>query len=201
MSRRSPRTRAYAPDPDAPDRPCDMPGCGIPGGYRAPRSRLTLNEYWWFCLDHVRAYNGKWDFYKGMSPAQIEQQLRADTSWQRPTWPLGHLGASALPEAALRDPMSILAALHERPPNGATGPGRAEPPPPPELREPLATLGLGWPVTMVALKARYHALAKRHHPDANNGDQAAEERLKSINLAYAALRGKLAGEPRMAAAG
>jgi DnaJ-class molecular chaperone len=69
------------------------------------------------------------------------------------------------------------------------------------MREPLATLGLGWPLTMDELKARYHELAKRHHPDANNGDRGAEERLKSINLAYAALRGKLAAEPRMAAAG
>ena len=72
---------------------------------------------------------------------------------------------------------------------------------PAELREPLATLGLGWPVTMDELKARYHALAKRHHPDANGGDRGAEERLKSINLAYAALRGKIGPEPRMAAAG
>ena len=58
-----------------------------------------------------------------------------------------------------------------------------------------------WPVKMDELKARYHALAKRHHPDANGGDRGAEERLKSINLAYAALRGKLGPETRMAATG
>ncbi len=195
MTRRSTRSRAYAPDPGAPGRPCDLPGCAAPGEYRAPRSRTALNEYWWFCLDHVRAYNASWDFYKGMSPAQIEAQLRADTSWQRPTWPLGRLGATSLSEDALRDPLSILSALHERPRPAAASKA------PSELREPLATLGLGWPVTMDQLKARYHDLAKRHHPDANNGDRAAEERLKTINLAYAALRGKLAAEPRMAAAG
>ena len=112
MTRRSQRSRAYAPDPGAPGRACDMPDCTAAGGYRAPRSRQTLNEYWWFCLEHVRAYNASWDFYKGMSPAQIEAQLRADTSWQRPSWPLGRLGAGGLPEEALRDPMSILDALH-----------------------------------------------------------------------------------------
>lgn len=195
MTRRSPRSRAYAPDPGAPGRPCDLPGCTAPGEYRAPRSRQALNEYWWFCLEHVRAYNASWDFYKGMSPAQIEAQLRADTSWQRPTWPLGRLGAAPVPEEALRDPLSILAALHERPRRAPANKA------PSELREPLATLGLAWPVTMEQLKSRYHDLAKRHHPDANNGDRAAEERLKTINLAYAALRGKLSAEPRMAAAG
>ena len=195
MTRRSPRSRAYAPDPGATGRVCEMPGCGAAAGYRAPRSRQTLDQYWWFCLDHVRAYNASWDFYKGMSPAQIEAQLRSDTSWQRPTWPLGRLGATGLPDAALRDPMSILSALDARP--RRTEMQQA----PAELREPLATLGLAWPVTIDELKARYHALAKRHHPDANGGDRAAEERLKSINLAYAALRGKLGPEPRMAATG
>ena len=64
MTRRTPRARAYAPDPDAPGRPCDYPGCPCAGEYRAPKSRTTLNEYWWYCLEHVRAYNATWDFYK-----------------------------------------------------------------------------------------------------------------------------------------
>jgi curved DNA-binding protein CbpA len=51
------------------------------------------------------------------------------------------------------------------------------------------------------VKTRYKELAKRHHPDANGGDRAAEERLKSINLAYAAVRHYLTDTPRMAAAG
>ena len=63
---------------------------------------------------------------------------------------------------------------------------------PSEMRESLATLGLSWPVTMTEVKSRYRELAKRHHPDANSGDRAAEERLKVINLAYAALRSRLA---------
>lgn len=190
MTRRSSRPRAYAPDPDAPGRPCDMPGCGAPGEYRAPKSRSQLSDYWWFCLEHVRAYNAAWDFYKGMSPGEIEAQLRADTSWQRPSWPLGHLGAR-LDEAVARDPLHILNAAgfhHGRASHAAV---------PTEMREPLATLGLSWPVTMTEVKVRYKQLAKRHHPDANNGDRAAEERLKTINLAYAALRSRLT-EPRAA---
>ncbi len=193
MTRRSSRPRAYAPDPDAPGRHCDMPGCGAPGEYRAPKSRFQLAEYWWFCLDHVRGYNAAWDFYKGMSPGEIEAQLRADTAWQRPSWPLGHVGAR-LDDAVAGDPLHILNAAGFQ---GRRG-GRVGAEVPAEMREPLATLGLGWPVTMDEVKTRYKELAKRHHPDANNGDRAAEERLKTINLAYAALRTRLA-EPRAAA--
>lgn len=198
MNQRARRPRAYAPDPAAPaGRCCDMPGCGAAGEFRAPKSRTALNEYWWFCLEHVRAYNSTWDYYRGMSPAQMEAELRADTAWQRPSWPLGSLGASAWEDEALRDPLHILAA-------GRVNQARqrqAESSMPSELREPLATLGLSWPTSLETVKTRYKELAKRHHPDANGGSRDAEERLKTINLAYAALRSRLVAEPRLAQAG
>lgn len=189
MTRRGPRPRAYAPDPAAPGRPCEMPECHALGEYRAPKSRRHLGEYRWFCLDHVRAYNAAWDYYKGMSAGEIEAELRRDTGWQRPTWPLGRLGSAAWDEEFLRDPLHLLSARV----GGSRGEGAAKPPA--ELREPLATLGLGWPLTLMTLKTRYKELAKRHHPDANGGDRSAEERLKIINLAYAMVRSRLTQEP------
>ena len=199
MTRRPNRARAFAPDPGADGRHCEIPGCGALGEYRAPRTRQTLNDYWWFCLEHVRAYNASWDFYKGMSPGQIEANLRADLTGRRPTWPLGHIGGridpARLDPEMLRDPLKILSAAREserqRRRNDA----------PAELREPLAILGLAWPTTMPLLKSRYRELAKRHHPDANQSDRRAEERIKGINLAYAALRTRLAAEPKRAATG
>jgi hypothetical protein len=192
--RRPSRSRAYAPDPGAPGRDCDHPGCTAAGEYRAPRSRQSLSEYYWFCLEHVRAYNASWDFYKGMSAAQIESALRADTSWQRPTWPLGRMGAVAekIEESLLRDPLGMLAGERTR--------KRQPIEVPTELREPLAVLGLAWPVSMDELKTRYKTLAKRHHPDANNGDRGEEEKLKDINLAYATLRKRVTMEPSLAQA-
>lgn len=196
MTRRTNRARAFAPDPEAPGRLCDMPGCDLEGEYRAPKSRSHLREWHWFCLEHVRAYNASWDYYKGMSEPEIEAELRADASWQRPTWPLGNIGkAGRLDEA-------VQAELHAF----AFG-ARPKPAPredlPAELRAALRTLGLVWPVTLEEVKAKYKGLAKLHHPDTNRGDKRAEETLKTINLAYATLRGKLASHnasaPREAA--
>ena len=195
MTRRTPRPRAYAPDPAAtPGRHCDSPGCPVAGEYRAPKSRSSLNEYHWFCLEHVRAYNLAWDYYKGMTPGQIEAETRRDTSWGRPTWPLGSIGRQTFDETQINDPLHLLA-------TGRINRDKPKPGTPAEMREPIRTLGLEWPVSLEALKARYKELAKRHHPDANGGDRAAEERLKSINLAYAAVRHYLTDTPRMAAAG
>ncbi len=201
MTRSPSRPRAYAPDPAAmPGRHCDSHGCPLPGQYRAPKSRSTLNapatspDYLWFCLEHVRAYNLSWDYYKGMTPGQIEAETRSDTAWGRPTWPLGSLGRQPFDETHLRDPLELLA-------TGRLKRDQKKPGMPAEMRDPIHTLGLDWPVSLDAVKSRYKELAKRHHPDANGGDRAAEERLKSINLAYAAVRHYLTDPPRMAATG
>ncbi len=173
-----------------------MPDCLAPGEYRAPKSRGNLRDYYWFCLDHVRAYNASWDYYKGMTPGEIEAALRQDTAWGRPTWPMGRIGSAAWEEEVLRDPLHILADAGIRRPRRA-----AEGAVPNDLREPLAALGLDWPTTLDKVKSRYKELAKRHHPDANRGDKGAEERIKTINLAYAKLRRSLSAEPRLAPAG
>lgn len=196
MKRRLSRTRAYAPDPDAPGCGCDMAGCEAPGEYRAPKTRSSLREYWWFCLEHVREYNASWDYCKGMTPGEIEAHIRADTGWQRPTWPLGRGGGPYVDEdQLLRDPLGALDGA------AAKASGRPARKIPAELREPLSTFGLDWPTTLDQVKARYKELAKQHHPDANGGDRASEERLKTINLAYAELRSRLRTAPVLAAGG
>lgn len=210
MARRGARSAAFAPQtpPAAAPRPCDAPGCAEPGEFRAPRSRQALNEYLWFCLPHVREYNAAWDFYRGMSAAEIEGHLRQDTAWQRPTWPLGRLGGATRFDAELlRDPLGALGGtpLHEarrhRREDAAARVGAQPAQPPPELRAALDVLGLEWPLDQPALRARYKELAKRLHPDANGGDREAEEQLKDVNRAYSLLRARLgAGAARPAPA-
>ncbi|NNM55807.1 J domain-containing protein [Acidocella sp.] len=185
------KPRAYAPDPSAPGQACDSPGCPHEGEYRAPKSRAGSRDFHWFCLDHVREFNASWDYYKGMSAEEIEAQLRADTSWQRPSWPLGRLGQTSRMDETLEAELHAFA-FGARP-KPAPNPGV-----PADIREALSVLNLTWPVTLATVKAKYKELAKRHHPDSNNGDKHSEEMLKSINLAYAALRGKLAAKPAQA---
>jgi hypothetical protein len=187
MSPTARKSRFFTPDPAAPESLCENPGCALPGEFRAPQSPQNLRAYRWFCLDHVRAYNASWDFYKGMSAHEIESERREDSGWQRPTWPLGRLGARAPFAEAMEAELN----------NFAFG-QRAKPSPrpdlPKDLREALQELDLTWPLTMAVLKARYKQLAKRHHPDMNQGNEQGSEKLKRINLAYATLRGKLAAE-------
>ncbi|QDH14608.1 molecular chaperone DnaJ [Oecophyllibacter saccharovorans] len=176
------RARAFAPDPDAPSQTCDHPGCEEAAGYRAPRARSALRSYYWFCLDHVRQYNARWDYYKGMTPGQIEAQMRADTSWQRPSWKLGNMGGHVSLDD-LTDPLEILRQHGRR-----TAETRAAKLAPAHLRDALARLDLSWPATFEEVKARYRLLARKHHPDTNAGNAKAAERFKAIGAAYRTLR-------------
>jgi DnaJ-domain-containing protein 1 len=178
--------------PGAATRACDHPGCVAAGEFRAPRSRKQLNEFYWFCLEHVRAYNQTWDYYRGMSPEEIERERRRDTVGQRPTWPMGSRREGVL-KARLHglDPDAIDAALRRLMGDDEAPPRRTRPATPEE--EALRTLDLAPGATPAQIKARYKELANRHHPDANGGDKAAEERLKSINQAYTLLKSQAFG--------
>lgn len=161
-------------------RGCDWHGCAGEGLYRAPRSRRRLNEYWWFCLDHIRLYNASWDYYEGMSEQEVEADVRRDTVWQRPSWPLG--------SSPYRMRMRFFdEAVGNRPAD--------EPPTPPRTAadRALDVLDLVPPVTVPVVKARYKELVKRYHPDANGGDKAAEERFKLISEAYRTVMDSLNG--------
>ncbi|HKT18108.1 MAG TPA: J domain-containing protein [Stellaceae bacterium] len=164
-----------------PPRGCDHPGCAASGDYRAPRSRTALDDFYWFCLDHVRAYNAAWNFYAGMSSAEIEREIRHDTVWQRPSWPLG-ARIGTLYGARWRG--FGLFDLDEDAPREARAPKRPRSP----QEKALALFNLAPPLTLAGLKSRYKELVKRHHPDTHGGDKAAEERLKEINQAYSTLK-------------
>jgi hypothetical protein len=176
-SKRTWRNQPPEPPPRSAQRVCDHPGCMESGEHRAPRDRDRLNEYYWFCLDHVRAYNASWDFYRGMSQDQIEDEIRRSTTWQRPTWPLGAKTGNKRFAFEMHDPLGIFAEEAEEMKKARTRPQTPE-------EESLAVLGLTEMPSLATLKACYKKLVKQHHPDANNGDKDAEETFKRISQAY-----------------
>jgi len=162
---------------------CAAPGCRAEATHKAPAAPDQLGRYLWFCLEHVRAYNAAWDYYAGMDESEIEAHRREDVTWRRPTWPLGagKTGRKDPWRAPFEDPFDLLG-------DRVQGRGRAPARPRTKTDEALDVLDLSRPVTAEDLKARYIELVKRFHPDANGGDTAAEERLKSVNDAYTTLK-------------
>jgi hypothetical protein len=184
--------KKHVEQPPVPRKGCDVPGCEALGEYRAPKSRQELKSYYWFCMDHVREYNANWDFFKGMSRGEIEHHMNKTAVWDRPTW--------RSTEAGLFEQQQARRKIYEH----FTGEGvagdfsmRGEDEgeahinvsslPHPTV-EALAVMDLAPPVQWDEVKARYKTLAKRYHPDTNQGDKAAEEQFKKITLAYTIIK-------------
>jgi DnaJ-class molecular chaperone len=55
------------------------------------------------------------------------------------------------------------------------------------MADPYQTLGVAKTATEDQIRKAYKKLAKKHHPDLNPGDKAAEERFKEISAAYTLL--------------
>jgi hypothetical protein len=163
---------------------CQHPDCEEPGLYRAPKARDRLRDYYWFCLEHVRAYNSAWDYCAGFGENEIEAQIRGAACWERPTWRLGSWHSYRVEDmlAEFADSFGV------HPGEGQRRQRHDRPDPAAAEDKALAVLGLTAGATRAEIKARYRRLVKRYHPDANGGDKQAEERLKVINQAYSTLR-------------
>ena len=156
--------------PPSTGRICDHPNCREEGIYRAPKDR-RLDEFYWFCLKHVQEYNKNWDYYEGLSCAEIEKELEADLVGHRPTWKVNDLY-----NRRVHDPFNLF----------GFGSQKAEKSPEAmvEHAKAIRCLSLQGPVTKNALKKRYKELAKKYHPDKTGGDKQKEETFKQMTEAY-----------------
>ena len=194
-----PRHNTPDPRPEVPD--CAWEGCDQPGIYKAPKGHRFEGEYHHFCLEHVRHYNTAFNFFSGMTDKEREEHLyRTAETDGRPSWGLGSKpGAYAGPRMPKRDtsgagqrrfsdPLHVWARYRRA---NARGPQAER-----EVklhendRRAFETLGFNTSAKSDEIKRAYKALVKIHHPDANGGDKASEERLRSIIAAYTHLKQK-----------
>lgn len=167
-----------------PARPCDHPGCPEPGEFRAPKSRHNLREYYYFCMEHVRDYNKKWNYFDGFTQDQIYSQMRHDLVGERPTWP-PHIAITL--ETRLHD---FLRRWTKENGSDATLPKRVVS----KEAQAYETLGLAPIAEQKAVKARYRELVKRYHPDKNPDNPKAVERFKIVSEAYMIIQATWSGK-------
>ena len=163
---------------------CDHSNCAEFGEYKAPKSRLKLNEYYLFCLKHVTDYNKSWDFYKGLSVDQIELSIRKDTVWDRPSLPLTGNPSQIINQ--IRELLNSDYNLFEKEKNlqkfqinkiideNLT----------PLEQKCVDVLGISMPININNIKKAYKKLVKIFHPDVNKSDKKAEKKFIEISEAY-----------------
>ena len=166
---------------------CDFKNCLKIGKFKAPKSRSTLNSYYFFCLSHVKEYNKSWDFYKGLTVDQIELSMRKDTVWDRPSWPLTGDPKQIINQ--IRDLLNSDYSLFEKEKdlqdflkNKIIDEKLTN-----EEQKSLKILSLSMPISVVEIKKKYKKLVKIFHPDVNDNNKEAEKQFKEINEAYKTL--------------
>ena len=173
---------------------CSHPECGEPGSYRAPKSRLHVevekpaDRYLYFCLEHVREYNQRWDYFSNMNAQEIDRFQRDAMVGHRKTKPVGV-------QARQTYYRNFSEWLH---PDDAwfvgleveTGPKKQHVSNviPKKERHAMAVFNIDFPFTEKELKTRYRLLARQYHPDQNGGTKEAEEKFKEVTEAYQVLK-------------
>jgi hypothetical protein len=172
-------------------RACAEPGCEEPGEFRAPPPEGAGHgegpqAFRWMCLEHVRAFNARYNYFDGMTADEIHAAQRPTAGWERESRPFARGGTDPGPRwADFSDPLDAIAARFRREPAPERGDGK---PLSGEDRASLKVLGLAADADRTALRRRYSELVRRFHPDRNGGDRAHEAELQKVIAAYQQLR-------------
>ena len=64
---------------------CDWENCKEHGKFKAPVERDNSKKYRLLCLEHIKIFNKKWNYFENMSADEIEFFLKSDVSWHKST--------------------------------------------------------------------------------------------------------------------
>ena len=175
------------------EQPCAHPGCREGGEFRAPDSYGARSNfdgpgsYRWLCFDHIREFNGGYNFFDGMSQDEIEDAQTPFAGWERETRAFAQGVVDRPPKwRDFSDPLDAISARFRArmPVERADGRRFSA-----EDRRALAVLKLDENVDRRTLRARYTELVRKFHPDQNGGDRSYEKALQAVVEAYGVLRG------------
>ena len=159
---------------------CDHEGCNEPGKFRAPKSADSTDEYFWFCKEHVREYNLKWNFFDSTGDAQA--QAAKDRVWERETKPFTQSAEErAWARLGIDDAHQVLGGnATQNPGKSITGTRKL----PPTERRAVEILEAKDHWTKAEIRKAYKKLIKVLHPDINGGDRSQEEQLQEVVWAW-----------------
>ena len=162
---------------------CEWENCNEIGGYKAPLEKDNSKSYKWLCEEHVKLFNKSWDYFKGMNQNEIENFLKSDMTWHRPTQKFGSSDNffNILWNNALNDKFNFF--KNEKNFHKLNGKKLTT-----KDMDAFKIMGLelnaSWPI----IQKKFKTLVKKFHPDKNSGNKEFEDKLKRITLAYSHLK-------------
>jgi len=162
---------------------CDWRNCKEVGDFKAPTEKDNSKNFKWMCEKHIKLFNSSWNYFDGMSQNEIENFLKSDITWHRPTQKFGSADNffSILWNNALSDKFKILGNENFTSINNTRKLGQKD-------KDAFEIMGLNLGADWTTVQKKFKILVKKFHPDKNSGDKQYEDKLKKITLAYSHLK-------------
>ena len=161
---------------------CEWKNCRETGEFKAPAEKDNSRNFKWLCKEHIKLFNQKWNYFEGMSQNEIENFLKSDLTWHRPTQKFGSADNyfNILWNNTLSDKFQIFKE------NGSIHINRTKlcEKDKDAFRIMDLEFGADWP----SIQKKFKTLVKKFHPDKHSGSKQYEDKLKKITLAYSHIK-------------
>ena len=165
------------------NRKCSIEGCSMEASYKAPSSPDELNNYIWFCLQHIKDYNKKWNFFSNMSADEIEEFLENDIIGHRKPTNMGAHNNKYFEDVS-KISESIFASFKGLD-KSTISPNLISS----KYLNALAVIGINnKDVTLEEIKKKFKKIVKELHPDTVGENKNNTEKLTKVLEAYKTLK-------------
>ena len=161
---------------------CDWDNCKKLGSYKAPIEKDNSKRFKLLCLEHIKIFNKKWNYFSNMTNEEIEYFIKSDLTWHKPTKSFNSSENffNVLWNNALEDKLNIFGSSNfknfKKTKLTSTD------------RDALDIMGLKYEAKWEEIQKQFKSLVKKYHPDKNLGSKKFEDKLKKITLAYSKLK-------------
>jgi len=161
---------------------CDWNNCKKVGNYKAPIEKDNSKKFRLLCLEHIKIFNKKWNYFANMTNEEIEYFIKSDLTWHKPTKSFNSSENffNILWNNALEDKLNIFESSNfknfKKDKLTSTD------------RDALDIMGLKYEAKWEEIQKKFKSLVKKYHPDKNLGSKKFEDKLKKITLAYSKLK-------------
>jgi|TARA_B110000263_G_scaffold248551_1_gene263734 hypothetical protein len=161
---------------------CEWQNCNELGQFKAPAEKDNSKNFRWFCEEHIKQFNKKWDYFDGMSQNEIEIFLKSDLTWHRPTQKFGSNDNffNILWNNTLNDKFKI---FNDENSHNVNNRSFCE-----KDKDAFRIMDLKLGEDLPAIQKKFKVLVKKFHPDRNSGNRKFEDKLKKITMAYSHLK-------------
>ena len=164
---------------------CEWSNCREAGKFKAPAQKDNSRKFRLLCLEHIKIFNKSWNYFADMNNAEIENFVKSDLTWHKPTKSFGSSENffRILWLNALDDKTGIFRNSDSRKFEKSNLTVKD--------KEALKILGLKSDTNWSDIQKKFKILVKKYHPDKNRGSKKYEDILKKITLAYSQLRASM----------